>query len=323
VHNLFSGIAAHGYVLIAIIVFAEAVGLPVPAALALVGGGAAVASGGLSGPVVLALAIAAMLLGDSLLFIMGRHMGWWLLGTLCRLSINPESCILRSAESFYKRGKTTLLFAKFIPGVNTMAPPLAGSMKMRFPQFLRLDAIGVSLYIVTYSAIGYVSRDFLTKLTRRVQTATHDLEEILLVAALAYTAYRISLYRKNRVYRVVPRIQVEELARKLATEGKGSIIVLDVRSHGYYDPHAERIQGSLRFEPNNLVDELKLLPKDKDIYLYCTCARQATSARVALQLRERGFNAFIIQGGLAAWRKAGQPLEPVPPGDLVKLPTFS
>jgi rhodanese-related sulfurtransferase len=44
---------------------------------------------------------------------------------------------------------------------------------------------------------------------------------------------------------------------------------------------------------------------------------------VALQLRERGFNAFVIEGGLAAWRKAGEPLEPVPLNDLVKLPTFS
>lgn len=269
-NHLFSGIAAHGYVLIFAVVFAEAIGLPVPAALALVGGGAAAASGTLSAPAVLILALIAMLLGDTLLFILGRHMGWWLLGVLCRISINPESCILRSAESFYKRGKVTLLFAKFIPGVNTMAPPLAGSMKMRYAQFLRLDATGVSLYVLAYTSAGYLSRDFLARLTRGVQSATHALEEVLLAAAILYIAYRIGLYQKSKAYRVVPRVQVQELARRLASDGKGSILLLDVRSHGYYDPEAERIQGSLRFEPNNLVEELKDLPKDKDIYLYCT-----------------------------------------------------
>lgn len=270
VHNLFSGIAAHGYVLIFVIVFSEAIGLPVPAALALIGGGAAAASGELSAPVVFLLALVAMVIGDSLLFVLGKHMGWWLLGALCRISINPESCILRSAESFYRRGKVTLLFAKFIPGVNTMAPPLAGSMKMRYPQFLRLDAAGVSLYILAYTSLGFLFRDFLATITRRVQTATRSLEEVLLAAAIAYIAYRVWLYRKNKVYRVVPRVQVQELARRLVEDEKDDIVILDVRSHGYYDPHAERIQGSMRFEPNNLVEELKLLPKDKDIYLYCT-----------------------------------------------------
>jgi membrane protein DedA with SNARE-associated domain len=270
VNNLFSGIAAHGYLLIFLIALSESIGLPMPAALAFIGGGAAIASNTLSAPIVLAAAFIAMLTGDTLLFILGKHTGWWLLGTLCKISINPESCILRSAESFYKRGRETLLFAKFIPGINTMAPPLAGSMKMRYSQFLRLDAAGIALYVLAYTGLGFLFRDFLATVTRRVQTATHSLEEILLAAAIVYIAYRIWLYRKNKVYRVVPRVQVQELARRLASDAGDRILLLDVRSHGYYDPNAERIQGSLRFEPNNLVDELKTLPKDKDIYLYCT-----------------------------------------------------
>jgi len=68
----------------------------------------------------------------------------------------------------------------------------------------------------------------------------------------------------------VPRAQVEELAAKLASEEKDKILILDVRSHGYYDANAERIKGSIRIEPNNLSEELKILPKDKDVYLYCT-----------------------------------------------------
>jgi rhodanese-related sulfurtransferase len=82
--------------------------------------------------------------------------------------------------------------------------------------------------------------------------------------------YRLWLYRKYRVYRIVPRVQVEELAHRL-NDGEGNkVMIVDVRSHGYYDAGTERIKGSIRIEPNNLNEELQHLPKDKDIYLYCT-----------------------------------------------------
>jgi len=268
-NNLFSLIAHHGYVLIFAVVMAEAIGLPVPAALALVAGGAAVAGGSLSAPRVFFLALSGMLLGDCLLFVLGRFMGWTLLGLLCRLSVNPESCILRSAESFYKRGKTTLLFAKFIPGVNTMAPPLAGSMRMRPTQFLRFDLAGALIYISAYGGLGFVFRDFLAAISRGFQVAGHAFSEVLFIAAVGYTVYRVQLYRKNKVYRVVPRVQAEELARRLAEESD-KVLIVDVRSHGYYDAGTTRIKGSIRIEPNNLAEEIKTLPKDKDIYVYCT-----------------------------------------------------
>ena len=263
-------IARHGYALVSAVVLAESIGLPMPAALALVTGGAAAAAGILSAPMLLLLGTGAMLLGDSLLYVLGRYMGWGLLGFLCRVSVNPETCILRSAESFYKRGKITLVIAKFIPGVNTMAPPLAGSMKMRFLQFLRLDLAGATLYVAAYLALGFLFRDFLKTIMRGFLTARHALTAVLLIALFAYIVYRVWLFRKYAVYRVVPRVQVQELAQKLASEQNGRILIVDVRSHGYYDAGTERIKGSIRLEPNNLSDELKTLPKNKDIYLYCT-----------------------------------------------------
>src|SRR5437016_10607262 len=101
-NDLLSLMARHGYALTFALLLAEAMGLPFPAAIALVAAGAAVASHALWGPFVLVAALAALLLGDSVQFWLGRYMGWYLLGLLCRLSINPETCILRSAESFYK-----------------------------------------------------------------------------------------------------------------------------------------------------------------------------------------------------------------------------
>ncbi|HEY1270646.1 MAG TPA: VTT domain-containing protein [Terriglobales bacterium] len=263
-------VARHGYMAIFLVVFAEAIGLPMPAALALIAGGAASASRMTSLPLVLAAALAAMLLGDSLLFVLGRHMGWTLLGILCKVSTNPETCILRSAESFYKRGRITLLLAKFIPGINAMAPPLAGSMKMRFLQFVWLDLAGATLYAIVYTSVGFVFHGFLSAILHGFQTAGRALELVVLISLAAYIVYHLWRFKKNRVYRVVPRVQVEELARRLKEEGGDNVLLVDVRSHGYYDSAAARIKGSVRVEPNNLAEELKHLPLDKDIYVYCT-----------------------------------------------------
>ncbi|MBZ5682714.1 MAG: VTT domain-containing protein [Acidobacteriia bacterium] len=269
-NDLLSMMARHGYALTFGLLFAEAIGFPFPAAIALVAAGAAMASHTLWGPAVLAAAMIGLLLGDVAQFWLGRYAGWALLGFLCRVSINPETCILRSAESFYKRGKVTVVIAKFIPGVNTMAAPLAGSMKMRFWQFLQLDFLGAALYSVTYVLLGYVSRDFLAVVLSSFHAAGRAMEVVIIAALMAYAIYRVVQFSKHRVYRVVPRVQVEELASRLASEDRGRIQIVDVRSHGYYDRGAERILGSVRIEPNNLEEEVRNLPKNKDIYLYCT-----------------------------------------------------
>jgi membrane protein DedA with SNARE-associated domain len=260
----------HGYTLTFGLLLAEALGLPFPAALALVAAGAAIASHALEAPLVLVAATSALLLGDSVQFWLGRKMGWGLLGLLCRVSINPETCIMRSAESFYKRGKMTLVIAKFIPGVNTIAAPLAGSMKMRFGQFLRFDLLGASLYALAYVSLGYVFRNFLAALLRGFQTAGRAMEIAVLGTLIAYAVYRVVQYSRHRQDRMVPRVQVRELAARLAGEDAAKVLIVDVRSHGYYDEDASRIKNSIRIEPNNLQEEINNLPKDKDIYLYCT-----------------------------------------------------
>src|SRR6202789_4634801 len=113
--DLYLLMARHGYALTFCLLLAEAIGLPFPAAIALVAAGAAVAAHTLWGPYVLAAAVVALLLGDTVQFWLGRYMGWLLLGFLCRVSINPETCILASAEPFHKPGKIPLQIANLIP----------------------------------------------------------------------------------------------------------------------------------------------------------------------------------------------------------------
>lgn len=260
----------HGYAALALLVFLEAVGLPMPAALALIAAGAAAALHILRPDLVLATAIAALLLGDTLLYLFGRHTGWWLLGILCRLAANPESCVLRSAESFYKRGRTTLMFAKFIPGINTLAPPLAGSMRMRWFEFARLDFIAAVLYGGAYVVAGYAFSGVIEIVMSRMHSAGRFIEWLLALALLGYVIYRISLYWRHRQYRVVPRVQAGEVAARLNELGADRVLIVDVRSHGYYDAGASRIRGSIRVEPANLEEALKSVPKDKQIFVYCT-----------------------------------------------------
>ena len=283
-NDLLTLISRHGYLLLAALCFAEAIGLPVPAAIAILTAGAVFVS-----------ALVAMLCGDIILYFAGRVSGWALLGLLCRLSANPETCILRSAEYFYRRGKLTLLFAKFIPGINTMSPPLAGSMRMRPAQFLSFDAMGAALYIGAYAAAGYVFSDALRDITRGLRSAGFAAEVTFGIGVAAYALYRIWLYRKYRLLDVAPRVPADEVARRLASAAPGSVLIADVRSHGYYDSGTARIKGSI----------------------------EATSARVAHLLREEGFKVFVIAGGLRAWRKAGQAVEPVPGDDVIKLPMFT
>src|ERR1700733_7095188 len=268
--DLLSIISHHGYLFLAIVCLAEAIGFPVPAALAILTAGAVAAYGHLHFYLVFGVSLVPMIIGDIILYFMGRFSGWALLGILCRLSANPETCILRPAEDFYRRGKVTLLFAKFIPGINTMSPPLAGSMKMRLGDFLQFDSLGAIFYVGAYGLVGYLFSDALRAITRGLRSAGFAAEVIFGVGLAVYIVYRIWIYRKYRLLDVIPRIPAEELAKKYAADAAHNMLIADVRSHGYYDADSERIAGSIRIEPNNLIEEVKNLPKDREIYLYCT-----------------------------------------------------
>jgi membrane protein DedA with SNARE-associated domain/rhodanese-related sulfurtransferase len=316
---LLAGLSQHGYTILFAMVFLESIGLPVPAALALLIAGGASARGSLYLPLAAGSALLASIIGDTLMFLLGRYTGWWLLGLLCRLSLNPESCILRSADSFYRRGRTVLLFAKFVPGINTMAPPLAGSMNMRFAQFLPLDSAGALLYIAAYLAVGFLFSDALGTITNDYQVFSRAFSWILIIAVLAYLGFKAWTWIRSRKLRSVPFVSPMDAAKAFSSD---AAVIYDVRSHGYYDQKAARVRGSKRLEPNALHRLEDDITADKPVYLYCTCVREATSVRVAQRLIEKGVRVAVIKGGLRAWKKAGLPLEPVPPEEMTKLPLF-
>jgi membrane protein DedA with SNARE-associated domain/rhodanese-related sulfurtransferase len=317
-----SAIAQHGYVILTALVFLDALGLPVPAAVALLVAGALAARGVLQLQYLLGVSVLAMLAGDTLLYLLGRYTGWWLLGVLCRISLNPESCILRSADSFYRRGRQLLVYSKFLPGINTMAPPLAGSMNMGLAQFLILDLAGTVLYVGAYFAVGFLFSNALGSMVQGYQAAGRILGAIIIALIAAYLLYLLWLWLKQRGLPPVTLADPTEAERA----SQGGAVIYDVRSHGYFDPKATRIRGSRRLDPNALNQPDTPLPGEQAIYLYCTCARQATSARVArelqVKLKGKALRIAVIRGGLRAWTRAGLPVEPVPPADMAALPLF-
>jgi membrane protein DedA with SNARE-associated domain/rhodanese-related sulfurtransferase len=317
-----SDLAQHGYAILFASIFLESVGLPVPAALALLIAGAAAAHGSLQAVYAIGGAILAMLAGDTVMFLLGRHTGWWLLGLLCRISLNPESCILRSASSFHRRGRKLLLIAKFIPGINTMAPPLAGSMNMRLVPFLRLDLVGAALYIGFYFGLGFAFSGALIVITRGYHMVGRVLAVAVAALIVGYVSFQCWLWLKSRKLRAVSYASPSQVAGEMLTGAD----IYDVRSHGYFDAQAVRIKGSKRLDPHTLDNCAEVFRSNRRVYLYCTCVREATSARVARELESklsgREVGIAVIKGGLRAWQRAGLSVEVVPLEDVAALPVF-
>lgn len=325
--SLLAAVQHHGYAATAVILFLSCCGLPMPISVVLLMAGAAAHGGSLNLGVLILCAAAAGLAGDTLMYVGGRFTGWWLLAGLCRISMNPETCIFGSANRFYRRGSRTLLFAKFIPGLATVAAPLSGSLNMPPLRFLALDATGELLYTSTWTLAGFVFARFLREITGWVERVGHFTAATLGVVLLLYVLWLVMSYLRDTRFSAVERVSAAQLHESLQAPGHERIVVIaDVRSHGYYDAGMQRIKNSIRVEPNRLKDELDALREfmapECDIYLYCSCARDATSVRVAKMLEKEDCKTVVIQGGLRAWIKAGGALEPVPEGDVEHLPQF-
>ena len=319
-------ISHYGYVVVAGFMFLAAIGLPAPMSVVLLTAGAA-SHGGLKLEYLLPIAWASSVTGDTILYFGGRKTGWWLLTYMCRLTMNPEGCIFSSSAYFYRRGSKTLLFSKWIPGLSSMAAPLAGSLNMRFSRFIRLDAAGVGIYVTTWVMIGYIFSGFIQLIAAWIAKLGHAVALVVLVLVICYAISILVFTLKARKYNKIPRVKPETLRERLAQETPDRLVVIaDVRSHGYYDPGMQRIKNSIRVEPTRLKEELEALREfmapDVDIYLYCSCIRDTTSKRVAHMLEQEHCRTSVIEGGIKAWIRAGGELELVPAADIEHLPRF-
>ncbi len=319
--------AAHGYVAVGGVLFLSALGLPMPTVLALLLAGAAAAHGSVALPTIVLVAVLAENLGATVMYFAGRASGWWLLGKLCRVSMDPETCIFRSADFFYKRGARTLVFARFIPGLASMAPPLAGSLNMKPARFWRHDIAGAVLHVAAWLSVGYFFSPLIRRITSALALVGHVVLGFVVLVALGYLANWIVIQVRDYKLRDVEKVAPADLVARLENpDPTRPIVIADVRSHGYYDPGMQRIKNSIRVEPNRLLPELdalrETLATECDIYVYCSCVRDATSVRIAHTLSEHGHKVRVIEGGLRQWLNSGNPTEAVPENEMHHLPRF-
>ncbi|MBW4037999.1 MAG: sulfurtransferase [Acidobacteria bacterium] len=325
--NLLDVIAHHGYAVTSIALFVTCCGVPLPVSVVLLTAGAAAHGGSLNLALVLLCAAGSALAGDTLMYLGGRYTGWWLLAAICKFSLNPETCIFGSARSFYERGPRTLLFAKFVPGLATVAAPLAGSLNMGLRRFLLLDGCGVIFYTGVWAVTGFICAPFLRVVVGWVERVGHVTAVMFLTVVVLYVGWLVLSSLRDTHFSEIEEVSAVELFERIRSANSDKLMIIaDVRSHGYYDPGMQRIKNSIRVEPSRLKEELAALrafmQPECEIYLYCSCAREATSIRVAKMLEQENCSTKVIRGGMRAWIKAGGPLEAVPAGDVEHLPRF-
>jgi len=258
----------HGYSVLFVLVFAEQIGLPLPAVPVLLAAGALAGAGQMSFAGALVLGVLASLASDTIWYEIGRRRGAKVLNLLCKISLEPDSCVRRTEGMFAKHGARSLLFAKFVPGLNTVAPPLAGIFHMRLRRFLLFDVSGALLWAGGFMGLGWLFSDQIEWLAEHALSLGSWLLVLILVAVGAYIGWkyvqRQRFLRSLRVARITP----DELKR-LLDAGEQPVIV-DLRHSMDFEAAPEMIPGAVHLASEDLEQADDAIPRDRDIILYCT-----------------------------------------------------
>ena len=258
----------HGYSVLFAWVLVEQLGLPVPSVPLLLAAGALAGRGRLNLRLVAALPIVAALMSDALWYELGRRRGVKVLQFLCRISLEPDSCVRRTENVFARHGARSLVVAKFVPGLNTAAPPLAGVFRMRLTRFLFFDALGVMVWVGAFVGLGYVFSDQLERVADHALTLGTWLLVLLFAALAGYIGWKY-LHRRRFLRELrVARITPEELKRKL--DAGEDVVVVDLRHSYDFEAEPGTIPGAYRMEASELDQMSEQIPRDRDVVLYCT-----------------------------------------------------
>ncbi len=301
----------YGYLLLFAWVLVEQLGIPLPATPILLAAGALSAEGHFSFSLALLAAVIGAVCADTTWFLVGRRYGHHVLRILCKLSLEPTTCVRRSQDSFTRRRGVLLLFAKFIPGLGLLAPPVAGQNGMSLAPFLVFDAMGGSLWITTLLVLGRLFGDVLKHSPGLLHWVARFSSLLLLLAIAGFFLAR--LYRRRAVLSklAAARLEPEELKRLL--DAGEPVYIVDLRHPLELLPDPFTLPGALHLSPDALAARHEEIPRDRDVVLYCTCPSEATSAKVAMTLHRLGIERVRpLRGGFDAWKKLGFPLDPIP-----------
>lgn len=313
--QLFLDVGRYGLAIVFINVLAAQIGLPVPVVPTLIVAGAVAADGQLPLAALFAGSVLACLAADCAWYGIGRAYGIRVLKLLCRVSLEPDSCVSDTQTRFERWGVNSLLIAKFIPGLATIAPPLAGAMRIGWKRFVALSTASAALWVGTALGVGALFKDQIAELLTHLG-AIGSAAAVALAAALAvYIAYK--WWERARFYASLrmARIGVGELYELMQAGAKP--LIVDVRSLTARALEPRWIPGAVHVPVDSVAEHVADLPRDRDIILYCACPSEASAARVARILMNHGFRKVRpLQGGLDAWVAAGYAVaEVVQPGN--------
>jgi len=294
----------YGYLLLFAWVVIEQLGIPLPATPILLAAGALSAEQQLSFPLALAAGVGACLVSDSTWFLVGRHYGHHVLRLLCKMSLEPTICVRRTQDSFGRRREVTLMIAKFVPGLATLAPPVAGENGMGYLRFLLFDGIAAVL------TVGRLFGDALKRDPSLLNWAGRFSGALLALGILGFFVIRIIRRRMVLKSLVAARLEPEDLKRQLDAGEK--VYIVDLRHPLEFLPDPFTLPGALHFSPDSLTERHLEIPRDRDIVLFCTCPSEATAAKTAMTLMKLGIERVRpLRGGYDEWKRLGFPLDAV------------
>jgi membrane protein DedA with SNARE-associated domain len=261
-------LVSHGLWIVALAVLIDQLGIPIPAPPTLMLAGSLTAAGEMSAPAAITAATLAAVPSDLLWFELGRRRGHGVLRLLCRISLEPDSCVRSTRESFERRGPETLLFAKFVPGLQTIAPPLAGASGMSRLRFLAYDVPGALVWVAAFLGIGALFQDQIHRFVAALEGVGAQLGSFILLSIIVWIAWK--LIRRQRFLRAlrIARIDVDSLRNLIDSDDPPEIF--DLRDRFSLDSEGHRIPGARVIGLEQLEERHQEIPRDREIILYCT-----------------------------------------------------
>ena len=303
----------HTYAVIFGWVLIEQAGVPIPSIPLMLAAGTMSAAHKLHVAYALPVVMLACLIADSMWYFLGKRYGSKVLNLLCRFSLEAASCVSRTQGSVTKRGAFTLLFAKFVPGLSTMAAPIVGQAKIPYPTFVLYDMAGTLIWASAWLFAGRFFGDVAKHSSDFFAVLGHFAGLLVVLMVSAVLVYRLVKRRQFvselRGLRLEPT-QLLAMMDDAKREGKDPPFIVDLRHPLDLLPDPRVLPGALRIGPDQLKERSTMIPRDRDIVLYCTCPSEETSAKVAMELRRMGVRRVRpLRGGLQGWKDAGFPLE--------------
>jgi membrane protein DedA with SNARE-associated domain/rhodanese-related sulfurtransferase len=308
--DLLSLATERGVAVVFFATLAARLGAPIPASAVLVVAGGLAAMGQISLWATVAGALLGNVLGDAAWFYAGRRFGHRMMRLLCKVSLSPDTCVRQSESLITRWGGTSLIAAKFVPGVSVVAPPMAGALHMSTARFVGFDTLGALIWSAAFLIPGWIFSTQIQAVLDALADAGAAALLVLLVAVVAGIALRYWRRRAMLMAVDIPRVTVDELHELMASEAPP--VVIDVRSAAGTEIEPRRIPGAIVVHLQDMKKNRGIpdLPADRDVILYCNCPNEVSAALGARLLAAQGVRQpRPLAGGLEAWLASGRPTQ--------------